>query len=246
MPSKSVLPKRPEYLGWQFFEDFGDECHVFCLLCASEDKSTLYKFTDGVTVALKRHLSNYHPAIAKELEVETKKRKEEKDREMLEKDQKRRKLGIGTFKASQVPKNQPTIKAAVNKLTKVDPHGGIQKKYDDSLIELLACNLLSFNLVDTPEFKKFVEQLNPSINLKERKTYSRMTSKYSDEILSEVRRLIEEFTDISVTVTADSRTSITLDSYISMTQTSCMDTCSSGFQREAYWREHSGGARGAV
>ena len=105
MPSKSVFPKRPEYLGWQFFKDFGDECHVFCLLCASRDKSTLYKFTDGVTVALKRHLSNYHPAIAKELEVETKKRKEEKDREMLEKDQKRRKLGIGTFKASQVPKN---------------------------------------------------------------------------------------------------------------------------------------------
>ena len=43
-----------------------------------------------------------------------------------------------------------------------------------------------------------------------------MTSKYSDEILSEVRRLIEEFTDTSVAVTADIWTSRTLDSYISM------------------------------
>jgi hypothetical protein len=43
--------------------------------------------------------------------------KEENDRDMLEKDQKRRKLGIGTFKASQVPTNQATIKAAVNKQT---------------------------------------------------------------------------------------------------------------------------------
>jgi hypothetical protein len=217
MPAKSVMPKKPEYLGWKFFEDLGDETHVFCVLCASEEKSTLYKVTDGVTCALKRHLTNVHAAIGKEVEVDTKKRKEEKEREMQDKDQKRRKLGIGTSKTLQVPKNQPTIKAAVNKLTKVDPQGGIQKKYDDSLLDLLSCNLLSFNLVDSPEFKRFVELLNPSINLKARKTYSRMTSKYSEEILSEVKKLIEEFTDASVSVTADIWTSRTLDAYISMT-----------------------------
>ena len=58
--------------------------------------------------------------------------------------------------------------------------------------------------------------LNPSINLKARKTYSRMTSKYSEEILSEVKKLIEEFTDASVSVAADIWTSRTLDAYISM------------------------------
>ena len=40
---KSVIPSKPEFLGWKYFKDFGDESHVFCLLCASVEAGKLYK-----------------------------------------------------------------------------------------------------------------------------------------------------------------------------------------------------------
>ena len=175
------------------------------------------QFSSGVTEALKKHLKGSHPAIAKEVEDDTKKRKQERDLEKQENDKKRRKLGIGTFKSGDVPASQPTITSTLNKLSKVDPNGVVQKKYDDALVELIACNFLSFNLVESPEFKSFVSLLNSAINLKDRTTYSRMTGRYSDEILNEVRKMIEEFTDASIATTTDIWTSRTMDSYISLT-----------------------------
>ena len=41
--TKSVIPLRPEWPGWEYFADANDGVHVFCLLCASEEKEKTYK-----------------------------------------------------------------------------------------------------------------------------------------------------------------------------------------------------------
>ena len=83
-------------------------------------------------------------------------------------------------------------------------------------MELLSCNLLPFNLVDSPEFHRFVSLLDKNINLKSRVTYSRYTEKFSQAILLEVTKLIKEYTDASVAITADIWTSRRQDSYLSL------------------------------
>ena len=91
--------------------------------------------------ALKKHLKNKHREIEKDVELQTKRKKEEKALEKEERDAKRLKLGIGTT-SSGIPKGQPPIKSFVEKVTKYDPDGGIQEAYDRALVELLSCNLL--------------------------------------------------------------------------------------------------------
>ena len=172
--------------------------------------------TDGVTHALKKHLKNKHREIEKDVEMRTKKKKEERVIEKEERDVKRLRIGIGTS-GSGFPKGQPSIKSFVEKVTKYDPDGGIQEAYDRALVELLSCNLLSFNLVDSPEFHKFVTLLDKRVNLKSRVTYSRYTEQYSNEILEQVKDLIKEFSDASLSVTTDIWTSRTRDSYLSLT-----------------------------
>ena len=123
----------------------------------------MYNAAGGKTEGLKKHLRLTHENVWKDVDSDMKKRKEEKA--MLQKEtlNKRRKLGIGAFKPGDKPKNQPTIVEATSKLSKVDPKGAIQKQYDEALIELICCNFLSFNLVESPEFHKFVQVLNKAI-----------------------------------------------------------------------------------
>ena len=71
--------------------------------------------------------------------------------------------------------------------------------------------------MESPEFHKFVQVLNKAINQKSRHFYSDMTEKYSKDILEEVKKLIEEYTDASVAATTDIWTSRVQDSYISLT-----------------------------
>ena len=39
-------------------------------------------------------------------------------------------------------KNQPTMKQMIEKFSKVDPAGAVQKKYDEALVEMLSSNFL--------------------------------------------------------------------------------------------------------
>ena len=41
--TKSVIPLRPEWPGWEYFSDLKDVVHVFCLLCAVDGKDKTYK-----------------------------------------------------------------------------------------------------------------------------------------------------------------------------------------------------------
>lgn len=166
---------------------------------------------------MKKHLKGEHGQVSREVESKVKRKKEEKSREQADSAAKKQRLGIGTWKRKDdVPKSQPSIKKSFANLQKYEADGAIQKAYDDALVELLSCNLLSFNLVDSPEFHAFVKLLDRNINLKSRRTYSRYTEKYSEEILQEVLKLIKEYTDAGVSVTADIWTSRRQDSYLSL------------------------------
>ena len=74
-------------------------------------------------------------------------------------------------------------------MQKYDPYGAIQQQYDEALVELLIYNMLSFNLVGSPEFHKFVNLLDKNIYLKSRITYSRYTGRYAKDILKETTNL---------------------------------------------------------
>jgi hypothetical protein len=129
---------------------------------------------------LKKYLKGEHGQVSREVESKVKRKKEEKSREQADSAAKKQRLGIGTWKGKDdVPKSQPCIKKLFANLQKYEADGAIQKAYDDALAELLSCNLLSFNLVDSPEFHAFVKLLDRNINVKSRRTYSI----YSEKIL---------------------------------------------------------------
>ena len=67
----------------------------------------------------------------------------------------------------------PKISDAFKKMTKVDPQGKKQSDYDRKLLEFLASQFVPFYVVDSGEFKAFVEELYKTINLKCSRTYSR-------------------------------------------------------------------------
>ncbi len=113
--------------------------------------------------------------------------------------------------------SQPKIQDSFNKFKKVDPNGAKQSTYDKRLLEFLACTFVPFNVVDSEEFKRFVEELDKTINTKTSRTYSRQMEKFSDEVLEDVKKAVKKFCDASAAITTDLWTSRAMDSYISIT-----------------------------
>ena len=160
----SVKPKFPKSLVWQYFDDINDGKHVFCLLCDSVDKKQMYKVPDGSTTSLREHLDLAHHPQFLDIKAAEKKTAEEK--------------------SEKKPKaKEGSIVDAFKKLVKVDPDGAEQKKFDKALLEMVGCNYLSFNLVDSKEFKAFVELLDRRMNVKHSTTYAKQMAEYSKEIL---------------------------------------------------------------
>ena len=111
----------------------------------------------------------------------------------------------------------PKISDAFKKMTKVDPQGKKQSDYDRKLLEFLASQFVPFYVVDSEEFKAFVEELDKTINLKCSRTYSRQMEDLAIEVLAEVKKAVEEYCKWSCAITTDLWTSRARDSYISVT-----------------------------
>ena len=111
----------------------------------------------------------------------------------------------------------PKISDAFKKMTKVDPQGKKQSDYDRKLLEFLASQFVPFYVVDSGEFKAFVEELYKTINLKCSRTYSRQMEELAIEVLAEVKKAVEEYCKWSCAITTDLWTSRARDSYISVT-----------------------------
>ena len=146
------------------------------------------------------HLSLHHRGEWKELEDCEKGKTLEKNKEK---------------KVEQ--KEQPTIKASFEQMTKCDPQGKKQSRYDEKLLELLASKFVPFEVVNSNEWKSFISELDKSINFKHATTYSRQMSDFSEEILVDVKKAVDEFCYASAAITTDLWTSRARHSYISIT-----------------------------
>ena len=109
------------------------------------------------------------------------------------------------------------MKETINKMTKTDPLGPKQLAHDKRILEFLACTFVPFNVVDMEEWKRLIESLDKTINLKTARTYSRQMEKFAEEVREDVVTAIDKFCDASLALTTDLWTSRARDSYISVT-----------------------------
>ena len=199
-PVKSVIPSNPKSKVWRHFGDSLDGEFAQCLICKDSKTIAIHiKVCGGSTQSLRNHIKFHH-------------KKEFRDMEKEEADEVKVKERIGVKVG-----NTPKISEAFQKMTKVDPQGQKQARYDKKLLELLASKFVPFGIVDSDEFKSFVEELDRSINLKTGRTYSRQMEHFAEEVLMEVKKAVDEFCTASAAITTDLWTSRTRDSYISTT-----------------------------
>jgi hypothetical protein len=196
---KHVIPKKPKSKVWKYYGDNFDGQYAHCLICKEKNKTVSIKVMDGSTKGLRVHLKTLHTEEWKDVEQE---KQEEQEK---------------TKKVEPKSDNTPKIADVFSKMSKVNPTGAKQTSYDQKLLELLACRYVPFELVDSPEFKAFVTELDKSINLKSARTYSRQLEKYSQEVLEDVKKAVNKFCTVSAAITTDLWTSRVRDSYISIT-----------------------------
>ena len=72
-------------------------------------------------------------------------------------------------------------------MSKRDPLGKKQKRYDEKLLELHTSNFMLFEVVNSDEWKSFAVELDGTINLKHSTTYTRQMEDFSEEILLDVK-----------------------------------------------------------
>ena len=206
---KTVMPAHPKSRVWEYFGDSEDGEFAHCLICKYTKKASVkIKVTHGSTQALRNHMKYLHKKEYQEMEEKAVKPVEAKKAE-----------------------NTPKISEAFTKMIKVDPQGKKQSKYDKKLLEFLASKFIPFEVVDSEEFASFIMELdrflftntmldiftNPilhpnqiqrfilaqirSINLKTAKTYSNQLEQLSEEVLLEVKKLVDEYCTASAAIT---------------------------------------------
>ena len=207
-----VVPRNAKALVWAHFGDSMDGLHAHCLLCKNANNNNIVsiKILDGSTKSLRNHIQSRHNSewldlVNEEKEIAAKKAQSAKN--AIERSDSR----------NSDTSAQRNIVDVFSRLTKIDPDGVKQRNYDRKLLDFLSCSFVPFHVVDSEEFKVFVENLDRSINLKNSRTYSKQLKKYSGEILEDVQKAILDFCDSSVAVTTDLWTSRAMDHYISIT-----------------------------
>ena len=108
---------------------------------------------------------------------------------------------------------QPKVSEVFMKLNKYNRNGPAQNKFDDAVLELLSVNCLPFSLVDTPEWRALIELLDRRITVKSRFTYQRKMTMLAEKVLKRVKKMVENYCDISCAITSDIWTSRSGDGY---------------------------------
>ena len=60
-------------------------------------------------------------------------------------------------KKARLDAGQQTLEQQLNKFSKCEINGPKQKQFDLKLLELIGCNLMSFQFIESPEFHEFVQ-----------------------------------------------------------------------------------------
>lgn len=90
-----------------------------------------------------------------------------------------------------------------------------QRKFDDAFLQLLWRDLRPFSTLECNGFRKMVQALNPSAQVKSRRTYTRMLDIQYEQVFMKVRQSLEDVTDCAICF--DYWTSVSKHSYISVT-----------------------------
>ena len=161
----TVMPRNATGPIWSHFEDQNDGNYVRCMLCK---KKTLLKVILQSNSALRKHLQRSHPEIFRKIKIDEEKTKVEKEKVAKN-------------------KNPISVKSMFEKKNKTPIHSEYQEEYDRLLIELLAANFVATNIVDSPEYHRFVEFLDKKVNIKSGRTVRRQIEKQSENILDKVK-----------------------------------------------------------
>ena len=78
-----------------------------------------------------------------------------------------------------------------------------QKKFDRNLINLFIHNGLPFNIASSTYFKKHVTDLDPTIKIKDRHTYSRYIKDMESSVKTKIKRLIKDNAKGFLALTSD-------------------------------------------
>ena len=133
---KKLKPKNPKSKIGRLFNDYDDK-HVKCTLC-----SKMIMVTDYSTKGLREHIKRKHKTQWNEI-------KEEEQIRDLENKKKTKKARLDA--------GQQTLEQQLNKFSKCEINGPKQKQFDLKLLELIGCNLMSFQFIESPEFHEFVQ-----------------------------------------------------------------------------------------
>ena len=95
----------------------------------------------------------------------------------------------------------------------------LQKKLDEAVVEFLADSGVALRVVELDSFKKLFKIVNPNIDIKSRKSYTRMIKVKGDELRKEIINIIEVVkTDVkTISFTTDAWTSLSGDQFLSLT-----------------------------
>ena len=185
------MPRQPAPV-WKHFELQPCKSKAKCKHCDQQ-----YSCPGGTTSGLLNHIKKEHPGIASQLGDKcdnTKRSSNEQD-------------------VHTKPKQ-----ARIEKML-VPNRDLLQKKLDEAVVEFLADSGVALRVVDLDSFKKLFKIVNPNIDIKSRKSYTKMIKVKGDELRKEIINIIEVVkTDVkTISFTTDAWTSLSGDQFLSLT-----------------------------
>ena len=175
----------------------------------------------GNTTSLRKHLKSIHKEkfdMIVKMEEEAKKK--------IDDEAKNKKRNITDEDQSSSKLKQPKIGDFSERSVKYSTTSDKQKLFDHAMVDFLADTFVPFNVTAQESFKKLFDIADKKLTVKHPTTYSRMITDTSNNILSQVCRIIamEKDTIHSVGLTTDLWTSRSGDAYMSLT-VSWIDSC---------------------
>ncbi|XP_072401153.1 E3 SUMO-protein ligase ZBED1-like [Diabrotica undecimpunctata] len=182
---------------WNHFQIVG-ESKAKCGHC-----NKIISFRGGATGNLSRHMKSMHKAIS--IEMATYRHQTEDEEEMEDR--------VVSWKKKKVlTHSQAVITSFACRPLSVNK----SKQLDEQLIRVIVKEFQPFRVVEDPEFKKFIQMLNPNYNIPDRATISNsLIPQIYNNIKDVVLKKLSE-TD-AVCLTTDGWTSINNQSFISIT-----------------------------
>ena len=197
---------------WQYFSEvfiegkkYGKCTDENCPALKGGSSKSIIGCPDNTTSALWKHLKTHHKKEAMEEAKVALKKKESDKAAALEKFQ---------FQAKLNPPITSEFKKVGPKYKKSHP---AQKAFDKDFTDLLVYEGLPFRVSNSQFFRKMVNNLDPKVVVKDRKTYAKKIRKKGKFIKKKIRQTIKSKVSVGLGICADGWKSRAGDEYIGVT-----------------------------